>query len=293
MAAYPTNLDLDVLRTFVLGIELGSFAKAAERVARSPSAVSTQLKKLEQQMGVSLVQKAGRNLILTEAGEQLAGYARRLIELNDEAVAALQAGTVAGTVRLGLQEDFAEVVLPGALGRFTRTHPNLRIEARVARNHELKERIVDGTLDLALMWSDGTALPYAELLAELPLVWIGSQKDEPCHAASQLPLPLVTFEAPCLFRTVGTTALDMAGIPWWIGFTSPSLSGLWAATAAGLGVMVRTPLGLPATVRVLAPKTAKLPELPTITLVMCTAEARPSKAVTQLATVLREVVASL
>ncbi len=122
--------DLDVLRTFATGMELGNFAKAADRLARSTSAVSAQLKKLEEQAGTPIFRKAGRGLALTEAGETMLAYARRLLDLNDEAAVAVQNVELEGWVRLGLQEDFGENLLPDVLGRFARAHPKVRIEAR-------------------------------------------------------------------------------------------------------------------------------------------------------------------
>src|SRR5690242_11497870 len=113
----PLNLDLDVLRTFVTGLDLGSYAKAAERLGRSQSAISLQLRKLEEQTGQTLLRKRGRGLALTEPGEIMLGYARRLLEVNDEALAALKGASLQGTVRLGLPQDFAESWLPDVLGR--------------------------------------------------------------------------------------------------------------------------------------------------------------------------------
>src|ERR1700722_19005432 len=106
--ALRTNLDMDVLRTFVTGFELGSFARAADRLGRSQSAVRTQLGKLEDQVGRPLVQKSGRGLMLTTAGESLLSYARRILDLNDEALDRVRGGAVEGWVRLGLPQDFAE-----------------------------------------------------------------------------------------------------------------------------------------------------------------------------------------
>ena len=150
------TFDLDVLRTYVTGVELGSFAKAADRLGRSTSAVSAQLKKLEEQLGTPVLRKAGRGMLPTAAGEALLGYARRLLELNDEAATAVRGVELAGSVRLGMQEDFAEHILTDVLGRFARAHPRLRIEARVARNAELLEQTAAGRLDLALAWDDGS-----------------------------------------------------------------------------------------------------------------------------------------
>src|ERR1700733_2114519 len=170
------SFDLAVLRSFVAGMDLGSFAKAADRVGRSTSAVSAQIRKLEEQAGTSLFRKSGRGLALTEAGETMLAYARRLIELNDEAAAAIHGVALEGWVRLGLQEDFSEALLPEVLGRFMRAHPKVRIEARVARNAELIERVIAGRLDLALAWSDGALTTHCEPIAQTSMRWIGSAR---------------------------------------------------------------------------------------------------------------------
>ncbi|MGR9247815.1 MULTISPECIES: LysR substrate-binding domain-containing protein [Rhizobium] len=279
-----TIFDLDVLRTFSTGMELGNFAKAAERLGRSTSAVSAQLKKLEEQAGTPIFRKAGRGLALTDAGETMLGYARRLLELNDEAAAAVHSVELEGWVRLGLQEDFGETLLPDVLGRFARAHPKVRIEARVVRNAELLERVTSGKLDLALAWSDGTLTAHCERIGEVPMRWIGPAEGQPgWQAASGEPMPLASLEAPCLLRSAATKALDEAGISWRLAFVSPSLGGLWAATAAGLGLTIRTPIGLPAKVRPLTPETIGLPDLPKLGLVLHRAEAEPQPAAARLA----------
>ena len=281
------NFDIDTLRSFATGIELGSFAQAAERLNRSTSAVSAQLKKLEQQAGTPLLRKAGRGMALTEAGEVMLGYARRLLELNDEAAAAIRGAELEGRVRLGLQEDFGESLLPAVLGRFARSHPRLRIEARIARNAELLEGVNKGRLDLALAWETGAGSPHAERIGRWPMRWIGAAD----AAASKLhrrgePLPLVVLESPCLLRSAAIDALDRAGIAWRIAFSSASLAGTWAAVRAGVGVSVRTPLGLPDGVRALTAKEAGLPALPMLGLSLHRAEAEPAPAVAQLARII-------
>ncbi|KGM35174.1 LysR substrate-binding domain-containing protein [Inquilinus limosus] len=282
------TFDLDVLRSFATGMELGSFAKAADRLGRSTSAVSAQLRKLEEQAGMPIFRKAGRGLALTEAGETMLAYARRLLALNDEAAAAVHGIDLQGWVRLGLSEDFGEALLPAVLGRFARAHPRVRIEARIARSFELLDRVGAGQLDLALAWGDGGALPHIERVAELPTRWVGpaagggffdSVGDRPHE-----PLPLAVLEAPCLLRTAATTALDRAGIPWRLAFVSPSLGGLWAAVAAGLGVTIRTDFGLPGSVRVLEP--ARAPALPALPLTLLRAEAEPDPVTARLAAIL-------
>ncbi|MGE4438316.1 LysR substrate-binding domain-containing protein [Achromobacter sp.] len=285
----PVTFDLDVLRSFVAGVELGSFGRAADRLGRSTSAVSAQLKKLEDQAGVPLLRKAGRGLALTDAGETMLAYARRLLELNDQASVAVRGTRLQGRVRLGLQEDFGEILLPRVLGQFARAHPRVRIEARVARNADLLERVATGELDLALAWDHDAARPHGLRLAELPLCWIGPAATDPVRDADGA-LPLVAFEAPCLFRSRATDALDRAGIAWTAAFISPSLAGLWAAVGAGLGLMVRTPLGLPAGLRVMAPGEQGLPPLPPLPLSLYHAQGRPAPVAAALADIVRRCV---
>lgn len=281
------SFDPEVLRSFLLGVELGSFARAAERLNRSTSAVSAQLKRLEDQAGRPLLRKSGRGMALTETGEVMLGYARRLLELNDEAAAAVRGVELEGRVRLGLQEDFGETLLPAVLGRFARAHPKLRIEARIARNAELLDCVNHGKLDLALAWEGEQSSPHVERLARLPLRWIGSADARSSKLRRRgEALPLVVLDAPCLVRRAAIDALDRAGIAWRIAFTSASLAGIWAAVTAGLGVSVRTPLGLPAGVRALTAKEAGLPALPMLGLALHRADAEPSPAVTRLAKIL-------
>ncbi len=285
MGARP-NLDMDALRSFVFGIELGSFAKAADRVGRSASAVSEQMTRLELQAGKPLLRKQGRGLTPTDAGETLLGYARRLLDLNDEAVTTLRGADLEGWVRLGLPQDFADRWLPQVLGRFTRQHPRVRVEVRAERTRELVERVQTGQLDLALTWGEPKG-PHAELLTDLPICWIGPVEGDLNWSPGDT-LPLIAFEPPCDFRSAGVAALDTAGIPWRLAFTTPSLAGLWAAVAAGLGVSLRTPAGLPDTVRVLAASEWSLPPLPQITLSLLAADAPPPPAVAMLGSILRD-----
>jgi len=261
------TFDLDVLRTFVTGVDMGSFAKAADRLGRSTSAVSAQLKKLEDQLGVPVLRKEGRGMATTPAGESLLGYARRLLELNDEAATAVRGAELAGSVRLGIQQDFGEQMLTEVLGRYTRVHPQVRIEARVARNSELMELLGSGKLDLALAWDGGSAVsPHAVKVGRLPMRWIGPADDTRLVLLEQQPLPLVMMDAPCIMRSAATRALDNAAIAWRIAFTSPGLSGVWAAAAAGLGLTVRTEMGLPPSLRVI--DDPRLPPLPEVGLLL-------------------------
>lgn len=238
------TLDLQALRAFICGVELGSFALAATRLHRSTSAVSAQLRKLEQQAGCPLLEKSGRGLVPTASGELLLSYGRRLLALNDEALEALQGQALSGELRFGAQEDFAETLLPQLLGRFARAHPRVQLSTRVGRNQALIQALAQGELDLALAWENPQApWPKAQTLAQVPLAWYG--QDLETLLARGEPLPLVLFEAPCLMRQAATQALDQAGIAWRPAYTSASLGGIWAAVKAGLGITVRGPYGVP------------------------------------------------
>jgi len=290
------NFDVAMLRSFIMGMDLGSFAKAAERVGRSTSAVSAQIRKLEEQTGIPLFLKAGRGLALTEAGEIFLRYARRLVELNDEALAATRGTDLQGWVRLGLQEDFGETLLPAVLGRFARAHPKVRIEARVARNTDLLARLDAGELDLALVWDDSDLSAQARRVtgrcvevAKPAVQWIASDALQ-WTAERGEPLPLVLFDGPCTICGMATAALDRAGIAWRVALTSPSLAGLWAATAAGLGVTMRTHYGLPQGLRPLDADACGLPRLPALSLVLVRASKASSAPVEQLASIMFDAV---
>ena len=294
--------DIDMLRSFSTGIALGSYARAADRLGRSTSAVSAQLKKLESQSGTPLLRKSGRGLELTDAGETLLAYAHRLLALNDEAVAAVRGTDLQGRVRLGLQEDLGEAVLPEALGRFARAHPKVRIEACVATSAVLREKLALGQLDLAMFWDVGldAADQHTDSVLRLPLQWIGpadldvldapwwQQLRRGAQGGLQEPLPLVVVDAPCPLRDIVTTTLERAGMPWRYVFTSSSLAALWAATSAGLGLCVRTPFGLPVHVRTIERAGTLLPALPQITLALRRASSEPELPVQRLAELLTE-----
>ena len=284
------NLNMDVLRTFVIGLELGSFSKAAQRLGRSQSAISTQLRRLEEQAGKPLFKKSGRGLALTSAGENLLSYAKRILELNDEAIDGLKDAEVEGWVRLGIPQDFAEGWLTGVLGQFARSHPKVRVEVRAEQNVAIIDRLVQGELDLALTWGADDKV-RAEPLVELPMVWIGRPDWAGPKRLGSEPLPLIAFEPPCVFRSAGIAALDQAGLGWRLSFTSPSLAGLWAATEAGLGVTLRTMIALPRSLTVLKPAHSGLPALPEVQLTLCRKKRGGASVVNRLAEILRETIA--
>lgn len=262
------TLDLEALRSFVLGVELGNFAEAAERLNRSTSAVSAHLKKLEMQLEQPILKRSGRSLVLLPAGEELLSYAKRLLALNDDAVMALRRPKVSGIVRIGLQEDFGERFLTDMLAQFNRTNPEVVLDVQVSRNRNLMERFQQGKLDLVLCWNNTeSVVTNTEVIGQFPMQWIGVPET---FIDQQLPLSLVLFESPCLLREATLKALDESEIPWRVAMSSHSLSGVWSATEAGLGITVRTPAGRPDSLAVLEKEW--LPRLPNLALCLIQAD---------------------
>jgi DNA-binding transcriptional LysR family regulator len=255
------HFDIEALRTMVVGTELGSFARAAVQLGRSQSAVSMQLKRLEEQAGHILFQRNGRGLVPTEAGETLLAYARRIVAMHDEAGATLGATVAAPAIRLGLPQDFFEDVMPDAIGCFSKLQPNVHVEVRAGRNYALEEEVRAGRLDIALAFAEAGRARSGELLASMPMFWFGRDDAAEVALGYQDGLPLVLFNHPCLFRQAALQALDAAAVRWRLSLTTPSLSGLWAAVRFGLGVTVRTMHGIPDGIRRLDSELPRLPAL--------------------------------
>jgi DNA-binding transcriptional LysR family regulator len=256
------DLDIDVLRTLLTAQDLGGFNRAAAQLGRSQSAISLRMRKLEDQIGQKLFRKDGRGLVVTGAGELVLRYARELVALNDRAVTALRGAAVEGAVRFGMPSDFSETWLPETLGRFKRAYGAVQIEASVDRNFKLLERLDRGELDLALSFG-ASDRPDAQVIATMPMVWIGPRGELPWREDE--PIPLALFEAPCVCRQPGLAALDAIKRKWRVTFTSPSLPGLWAAVAAGLGITIRMPPSVPPNLRILG-RAEGLPPLPMVDL---------------------------
>lgn len=238
----PTTLDLDTLRTLVTATDLGGYGQAAERLGRTPSAISLQMKRLQADLGARLLRKHGRGLVLTEDGQVVLRYGRRMLELNDELVDTLRGAATAGAIGLGCSQDFAETVLPVVLSRFAQMYPLVQMEVRIEGNAALVDAVEKGTLDLALAVGHG-ARATARTLGSIDLVWIAGRAFERRRGQ---PLPLVLLGPQCAFRQEATRALDAAGVAWRVAAVSPSLSGLWASAIGGLGITARSALGLPA-----------------------------------------------
>lgn len=225
-------LDLTLLRSFVAVIDCGSVQLAAARVGRSQSAVSMQIKRLEEEVGRPLFQREGRNLRANPSGEELLLHARRLLRLSDEAMASLRRPETSGMVRLGMPEDYAAYLLAPTLARFAGEFPLAQIELTFEPSPVLLRRLAAGKLDLALVTREPNQ-PFAILRRER-FIWAATREHE---AWTRDPLPVALFEAGDIARRFAVQALQEADRPFRVVSSTQSLLGLIAVAQAGLAVI--------------------------------------------------------
>ena len=228
-------LDLDLLRSFVSVVDAGGFTRAGERVHRTQSTVSQQIRRLEEGVGRPLLHRDGKRISPTEEGERLLSYARRLLALAEEAREVVSRPTGDGVVRLGLPEDFAAYRLTQMLSEFARSRPGLRLYVRCGKSVQMRSALERGELDLALFKRDAEETGGVAAWPE-HLRWTTSRR-HPVDFRDD-PLPLAVFEQGCLYRNRAIHALETAGRAWHIVYTSPSILGIQAAVSAGLGVSI-------------------------------------------------------
>ncbi|PWC34661.1 LysR substrate-binding domain-containing protein [Azospirillum sp. TSO35-2] len=253
------DLDIDALRAFVTVADAGGFTAAADRLGRTQSAVSVKIKKLEETLGRRVFERTSRSLALTHDGELLLGYARRMLDLNDETVRRFTEPAAEGELRLGVAEYFLSDHLPQVLGRFAKLHPRLHIDVRVGLCAELVDGLEAGDLDLVISRRDAGETRGRAIWTE-PLRWVAAPTLE---IPTDGPLPFCALPAPCVFRNRGLAALGEAGRPWRVVYTSASVMGVQAAVRAGLGVAVLSESSVPDGARRLGPEDG-LPELGTV-----------------------------
>jgi DNA-binding transcriptional LysR family regulator len=230
-----TNLDLDLVRTFVTIASVGNFTRAAETLRRQQSTISLQVQRLEDALGQKLIDRNPRSVRLTSEGEIFLAYARRLLDLNDEVVARVSEPYMQGVVRLGTPEDFATRHLPDVLARFAQAYPAVALEVTCDLTLNLLERFHKGAFDLALIKRERLSDAGGIRVWREPLVWVRANRD---FWTTEGLLPLVVSPAPCVYRKRATEALDRARRRWRIAYTCGSLAGSLAAVKAGLGMTV-------------------------------------------------------
>lgn len=227
----PRNLDLVALRAFVAVADAGGVTRAAGFLNLTQSAVSMQIKRLEQAMSVDLLDRAGRQVGLTPAGEVLLGYARKMLALNDEALARLTRDPHEGEIVLGVPHDVVYPIIPQVLQHFARSFPRMRVTLLSSFTRVLQAQFGRGECDIILTTEDQVE-PGGETLAELPLVWVGAPAG---IAWKQRPLRLA-YEHNCIFRQGVQAALDTAGIQWEMAVESDSTRTIEASVSADLAV---------------------------------------------------------
>lgn len=230
----PRNLDLTALRAFVAVADAGGVTRAAGLLNLTQSAVSMQIKRLEDSLGSGLFLRAARKLTLTAEGEQLLGFARRMLALNDEALSRLTSATFEGEIRLGVPHDIVYPAIPGILKRLSQQYPRLRINLQSSFTILLKDAFSRAALDVILTTEERPG-SGGEVLAERDLVWIGGQGGQ---AWMRRPLRL-GFKDTCIFRPTAQAALEAAGVDWEMAVDAQSEQVIEATVAADLAVSAR------------------------------------------------------
>ena len=224
------NLQIDFLRTFITVADTKGFTKAGKLVNRSQSAVSMQIKRLEDEIGEPLFERIGKTVKLTNSGSLLLDYARRIVKEHDDAVMALSKPALKGFIRFGSPEHYTAGVLPKLLARFASSYPDVLVEMRCENSDDIKRAVEKGELDIGLctQMHEGGQVIYHD-----PVVWV---TDPGFVFQKEKPLSLAVFEEDCIFRTWALEALEKAGIQYRIVYVSRSISGLLDAVRAGFAV---------------------------------------------------------
>jgi DNA-binding transcriptional LysR family regulator len=250
------NLDLTSLRSFMTVADAGGVTRAAAQLNLTQSAVSMQLKRLEEALGQPLLDRSQRTIALTAQGEQLLGYARRLIDVNDEAWGRMTSPAFEGEITVGVPQDIMYPHVPRILQRFAQEYPRVRVKLQSDYTAELKPRFARGALDLILT-TEARLDRGGETLAREPLVWAGAAGGQ---AWRSRPLRFGS-STRCLFRRAAIEAMDRAGLPWVLAVDSVTCSTVEVSVTADLAVYVLLAGSVPAQCEEIRHGGA-LPELP-------------------------------
>ncbi|MFA6264823.1 MAG: LysR substrate-binding domain-containing protein [Pseudolabrys sp.] len=250
-------LDADQLRTFIAIAETGSFTKAAEFVNKTQSAVSMQMKRLEERLDRPVFVRDGRASKLTEDGQRLLDYARRIIKLNIETLAAFTDEELSGRVRLGVPDDYADRYLPEIMARFSRAYPGVELSVICEPSVDLWERIDANEIDLAIV-TNCESQRAVETFRRERLLWVTSNR----HTAhTEETVPLALGRPTCAWRRSACDRLDTIGRPYRLLYSSSNAGAVAAAVLSGLAVSVLAESGLRPGMRVLTPADG-YPDLP-------------------------------
>jgi DNA-binding transcriptional LysR family regulator len=266
----PATVDLDQFRTFLAIVETGSFTRAAEVVRKTQSAVSMQMRRLEDRVGQAIFARDNHDARLTEEGQRLIRHARRLVRLSDETLAAFDETNTQNVVRVGITDDYADNFLPGVLARFRWSNPAVEVSIACGTSESLREKSWRGDLDLALVTNcaEGTA----EVALREPLHWVGPAAPGPERLEI---LPLALSGPACVWRIAALAALEAAGRKYRVVYTSTNAAAIWATVLSGLAVTVAPHLALRPGARVLTERDG-FPPLPICEIGLMRSWHRPS-----------------
>ncbi|QAU47589.1 LysR family transcriptional regulator [Bradyrhizobium guangzhouense] len=251
-----SDLDPDLLRAFLAVAEHRSFTRAADQLNRTQSAVSVQVRRLEQRLGAKLFQRARTGIVPTAAGEELRVYAQRILALHAEAVTALHARKPETVIRLGVMDDYGTIVVPPLLASFAKSHPTVRVEVETGLTATMPARLGEAYDLVIAMHPVGRG--DGELLRREQAVWAAAAS---CRAMAEDALPVALYPPGCLFRQWAAEALDHAGRPWRLAYVSRTLAAVESIAAQGLAITVVKASTLPPRLRPLGPRDG-LPPLP-------------------------------
>lgn len=272
----PRNLDLSALRSFVTVADVGGVTRAAGYLNLTQSAVSMQIKRLEDSLGLTLFLRAARKLALSPEGEQLLSYGRRMLALNDEVLSRFSVAACCGPIRLGVPHDVVYPAIPGILRRMSQSFPMVQVNLVSSFTVLMKDGFARGEFD-AILTTETTPDPGAEVLSSRPLVWAGAPGG---NAWQRRPLRL-GFKDTCIFRPVAQAALDATGIAWDMATGGESEQAVEATVAADLAVTARMLGSIPEGIEVIQGDN-QLPPLGEMKLALYRSNRAPDEAFEQL-----------
>lgn len=281
---FNPDLDIHLLRAFVAVAELGSFTRAAARLNRTQSAVSMQVRRLEQNLGKFLLTRYKGRVSLTDNGETMLDYARRILKLNDSAMAELGDPDIRGRVRLGIPDDYAAYLLPQVLSHFGTLYPKIRLEVCCELSVNLLRLIKEGDVDMAVTTRQPQS-PGGTVIRREQLVWAEAEGYR-LHALDPLPLALFP-DGACVFRESALSALEACGRKWRIVCTSRGLAGIRSVVMAGMAATIVTENTLSPNMKVVC-EDEGLPALPAVEIGLHMSRSPAGEAVSVMADYIRE-----
>ncbi|MCW9036019.1 MAG: LysR substrate-binding domain-containing protein [Rhodospirillales bacterium] len=275
-------LNSDLLRTFLAVVRHRNVTHAAEAIHRTQSAVSVQIKRLEERLNTKLFLRESRGVSLTEAGKQLQQEAERIIRDIDQVAATFKCDPMGGIVRVGIPDDYGSDVLPGILSEFAAQHPLVEVYVRCEFGTDLRSAVEQGDLDLAVWTQEGSSID-APTFFEEQTVWACAQRFVIDRDQS---IPLALFDRSCWWRNMAIDALEQAGLTYRIAYSSESVSGVKAAISSGLAVGILSRSTVESSMRVMGIKDG-LPGLPRTGLSLLQHSKTPSASISAMADAIR------